>query len=114
MATATPSTLNIAVLAAGEGKRMRSSVPKVLRLLAGRPLLAHILETARELAPDRICVVYGHGGDAVRERRAVGGLAHGVPEVVEATVPVEADSDGAEPGTLDGSRWICPSSSSER
>lgn len=68
MATATPSTLNIAVLAAGEGKRMRSSVPKVLRLLAGRPLLAHILETARELAPDRICVVYGHGGDAVRAR----------------------------------------------
>ena len=35
----------------------------------------------------------------VRERRAVGGLAHGVPEVVEATVPVEADADGAEPGT---------------
>ena len=68
MATATPSTLNIAVLAAGEGKRMRSSVPKVLRLLAGRPLLAHILETARKLAPDRICVVYGHGGDAVRAR----------------------------------------------
>ena len=59
MATATPSTLNIAVLAAGEGKRMRSSKPKVLRLLAGRPLLAHILETARKLAPDRICVVYG-------------------------------------------------------
>jgi bifunctional UDP-N-acetylglucosamine pyrophosphorylase / glucosamine-1-phosphate N-acetyltransferase len=68
MATATPSSLNIAVLAAGEGKRMRSSVPKVLRLLAGRPLLAHILETARKLAPDRICVVYGHGGDAVRAR----------------------------------------------
>jgi bifunctional UDP-N-acetylglucosamine pyrophosphorylase/glucosamine-1-phosphate N-acetyltransferase len=68
MATAKPSSLNIAVLAAGEGKRMRSSVPKVLRLLAGRPLLAHILETARKLAPDRICVVYGHGGDAVRAR----------------------------------------------
>jgi bifunctional UDP-N-acetylglucosamine pyrophosphorylase / glucosamine-1-phosphate N-acetyltransferase len=68
MVTARPSSLNIAVLAAGEGKRMRSSLPKVLRPLAGRPLLAHILETARKLTPDRICVVYGHGGDAVRQR----------------------------------------------
>ena len=68
MATSRPSSLNIAILAAGVGKRMRSRMPKVLRLLAGRPLLAHVLDTARKLAADRICIVYGHGGDAVRKR----------------------------------------------
>jgi bifunctional UDP-N-acetylglucosamine pyrophosphorylase/glucosamine-1-phosphate N-acetyltransferase len=68
MATLRPSTLNIAILAAGVGKRMRSGMPKVLHPLAGRPLLAHVLDTARKLAADRICVVYGHGGEAVRRR----------------------------------------------
>src|SRR4249920_386411 len=63
-----PSSLNIAILAAGVGKRMRSGVPKVLHPLGGRPLLAHVIDTARKLAADRICVVYGHGGDAVRTR----------------------------------------------
>jgi bifunctional UDP-N-acetylglucosamine pyrophosphorylase/glucosamine-1-phosphate N-acetyltransferase len=63
-----PSSLNIAILAAGHGKRMRSNVPKVLHPLGGRPLLAHVIATARKLAADRICVVYGHGGDAVRQR----------------------------------------------
>jgi len=68
MATSRTKALNIAILAAGEGKRMRSGLPKVLHPLGGRPLLAHVLETARKLAADRICVVYGHGGDAVRKR----------------------------------------------
>ncbi len=68
MATPKRSALNIAILAAGVGKRMRSGLPKVLHPLGGRPLLAHVLATARKLAPDRICVVYGHGGDAVRQR----------------------------------------------
>ncbi len=54
------------ILAAGLGKRMRSRLPKVLHPLAGRPLLAHVLETARSLNPARLLVVYGHGGDAVR------------------------------------------------
>jgi len=63
-----PSSLSIAILAAGVGKRMRSGMPKVLHPLGGRPLLAHVLDTARKLAADRICVVYGHGGDAVRQR----------------------------------------------
>ena len=66
--TTRPSPLNIAILAAGVGKRMRSSLPKVLHTLAGRPLLAHVIETSRKLEADRICVVYGHGGDAVRAR----------------------------------------------
>ena len=68
MAPGRPSSLNIAILAAGEGKRMRSGVPKVLHPLGGRPLLAHVVATARKLAADRICIVYGHGGDAVRQR----------------------------------------------
>ena len=68
MVIAPSSPLNIAILAAGQGKRMRSGLPKVLHPLGGRPLLAHVLDTARKLAADRICVVYGHGGEAVRSR----------------------------------------------
>jgi bifunctional UDP-N-acetylglucosamine pyrophosphorylase/glucosamine-1-phosphate N-acetyltransferase len=62
--------LNIVILAAGLGKRMRSTLPKVLHPLAGRPLLAHVLDTARSLSPDRLCVVYGHGGETVPEALA--------------------------------------------
>ena len=58
--------LSIVILAAGEGKRMRSALPKVLQLLAGRPLLQHVIDTARTLAPSAIHVVYGHEGERVR------------------------------------------------
>ena len=58
--------LEILVLAAGLGKRMRSDLPKVLHPLAGRPLLAHVLDTARELSPRKIVVVHGHGAEQVR------------------------------------------------
>ena len=58
--------LHVIVLAAGEGKRMRSKRAKVLMPLAGRPLLAHVLEAARTLEPAGIHVVYGHCGDQVR------------------------------------------------
>jgi bifunctional UDP-N-acetylglucosamine pyrophosphorylase/glucosamine-1-phosphate N-acetyltransferase len=60
--------MDVVVLAAGQGKRMRSALPKVLQPLAGKPLLAHVLAAARVLEGRRICVVYGHGGDVVRER----------------------------------------------
>lgn len=60
-----PNPLNIVILAAGMGKRMNSRLPKVLHELAGKPLLGHVLDAARTLKPSRICVVYGHGGDAV-------------------------------------------------
>lgn len=60
-------TLNVVILAAGQGKRMSSDRPKVLHLLAGRPLISHVIETARALKPARICVVYGHGGEQVPE-----------------------------------------------
>ena len=58
--------LAVVILAAGEGKRMKSASPKVLQPLAGRPLLAHVIDAARSLEPAAIHIVYGHGGDAVR------------------------------------------------
>ena len=62
--------LQVVILAAGKGKRMRSDLPKVLHPLAGRPLLAHVLAAARALSPRRLAVVVGHGGNVVRERLA--------------------------------------------
>ena len=58
--------LHVVILAAGEGKRMKSALPKVLQKIAGRPMLAHVIATARELQPAGIHVVHGHGGDQVR------------------------------------------------
>ncbi len=58
--------LHVVILAAGEGKRMKSALPKVLQPVAGRPMLAHVIATARQLAPAAIHVVYGHGGEQVR------------------------------------------------
>jgi bifunctional UDP-N-acetylglucosamine pyrophosphorylase/glucosamine-1-phosphate N-acetyltransferase len=58
--------LHIVILAAGEGKRMHSALPKVLLPLAGKPMLAHVVASARELNPAQIHIVYGHRGDAVR------------------------------------------------
>ncbi|WP_349986555.1 bifunctional UDP-N-acetylglucosamine diphosphorylase/glucosamine-1-phosphate N-acetyltransferase GlmU [Stenotrophomonas sp. WHRI 8082] len=62
--------LHVIILAAGAGKRMRSVLPKVLQPVAGQPMLAHVIATARELQPAAIHIVYGHGGDAVRARFA--------------------------------------------
>ena len=59
-------SLSVIVLAAGQGKRMHSALPKVLHRLAGRPLLAHVLQAARALDPARTVVVHGHGGADVR------------------------------------------------
>ena len=62
--------MNIVILAAGQGKRMRSSLPKVLHPIAGRPMLAHVIDTARIVSAwqpnPRFVVVIGHGADAVR------------------------------------------------
>ena len=57
--------MNVVILAAGMGKRMQSALPKVLHPLAGKPLLSHVIDTARTLAPSKLCVIYGHGGAAV-------------------------------------------------
>jgi bifunctional UDP-N-acetylglucosamine pyrophosphorylase/glucosamine-1-phosphate N-acetyltransferase len=66
--------LSVVILAAGQGKRMNSDRPKVLAPLARRPLLAHVLDTARALHPAAIHVVYGHGGDQVRSAFPDAGL----------------------------------------
>ena len=60
--------LNVVILAAGQGKRMRSDLPKVLHPIAGKPMLAQVIDTARRLGAGCICVVYGHGGEQVRDR----------------------------------------------
>lgn len=59
--------IDIVILAAGMGKRMRSTFPKVLHPLAGKPILSHVLDTARALSPKKICVIYGYGGELVRQ-----------------------------------------------
>lgn len=56
----------VIILAAGKGTRMRSSLPKVLQPLAGRPLLSHVIETAQQLQADNIITIYGHGGEQVQ------------------------------------------------
>jgi len=66
--------LEILILAAGQGKRMRSSLPKVLHPLAGRALLAHVLDTARALKPAKVIVVHGHGAEQVKQAFPEGGL----------------------------------------
>ncbi|MDJ0807373.1 MAG: bifunctional UDP-N-acetylglucosamine diphosphorylase/glucosamine-1-phosphate N-acetyltransferase GlmU [Gammaproteobacteria bacterium] len=58
--------LGVLILAAGEGTRMRSRLPKVLHDLAGKPLLSHVINSARDFSPDEITVVYGHAGEQVR------------------------------------------------
>jgi bifunctional UDP-N-acetylglucosamine pyrophosphorylase / glucosamine-1-phosphate N-acetyltransferase len=58
-------SLNIVILAAGQGKRMNSVLPKVLHKLAGKPLLGHVIDAAQQLNPSKVCTVYGHGGGSV-------------------------------------------------
>ena len=70
MSSKRPQELEIIVLAAGRGTRMRSQLPKVLHLLAGKPLLAHVLGAARALAPARIHVVCGYGSELIQSRFA--------------------------------------------
>ena len=61
------SELHIVILAAGQGKRMHSALPKVLLPLAGKPMLTHVIATARQLNPARIVIVFGHGGQQVKD-----------------------------------------------
>ena len=72
--------MNVVILAAGMGKRMQSDLPKVLHALAGKPLLLHVIDTARSLSPQRCCVVYGHGGDLVPQQLAADDLHFALQE----------------------------------
>lgn len=92
--------LSVIILAAGQGRRMRSALPKVLHPLAGRPLLEHVIHTAHELDAQTVHVVYGYGGDAVPRA-----LAHldanwveqaeqlGTGHAVTQAMPFVADAD---------------------
>ncbi len=72
--------MNIVILAAGQGKRMHSHLPKVLHPIAGKALAAHVLDTARHLGQSRICLVVGHGGEVVRSALAAADVACAVQE----------------------------------
>ncbi|CAL96253.1 bifunctional UDP-N-acetylglucosamine diphosphorylase/glucosamine-1-phosphate N-acetyltransferase GlmU [Azoarcus olearius] len=92
--------MEVVILAAGQGKRMRSVLPKVLQPLAGKPMLSHVLDAARTLAARRICVVYGHGGEVVRERLDAADLAWarqepqlGTGHAVQQALPHLTDGD---------------------
>src|SRR5471030_252345 len=94
--------LNVVVLAAGQGKRMHSDLPKVLHALGGRSILGRVIDTARTLGPVKIVVVYGHGGDLVRkafakeeglrwaEQKEQLGTAHAVSQAMP---QVDADAE---------------------
>lgn len=62
-----PRSLGVIILAAGEGKRMKSSLPKVLHPVGGLPMIRHVVRTARTLKPDRIVVVVGTGKERIRK-----------------------------------------------
>lgn len=59
--------LHIIILAAGQGKRMYSNTPKVLHQIAGMSMLARVVETAQQLNPNAIHVIYGHGGEQIKD-----------------------------------------------
>ena len=93
--------MNIVILAAGMGKRMRSEIPKVLHPLAGTPLVGHVIEVARALGPSRLIVIYGHGGSLVPDAFAGQDDLHwvrqelqlGTGHAVAQTIPYLDDSD---------------------
>lgn len=100
--------LNIVILAAGLGKRMQSDLPKVLHPLAGKPMLAHVLDNARQLSPDRIVVVVGHGADRVKEAFgeqpdvmfALQSPQLGTGHAVQQAVPLLAEGQDGNDATL--------------
>ena len=92
--------LSIIILAAGQGTRMRSDLPKVLQPLAGRPLLGHVIDTAHRLGADDVCVVYGHGGETVpaafpdtAARWALQAEQHGTGHAVQQAMPDTPDDN---------------------
>ena len=91
--------MNVVILAAGMGKRMRSDLPKVLHPIAGQPMLAHVIDRARSLSPKRLVVVYGHGGEQVPTLMAADDITWAVrsPDVVEKLRAIGANAEGGSP-----------------
>ena len=92
--------LTVVILSAGKGSRMRSDTPKVLHPLAGKPLAAHVVDAARQLAPRQIRLVYGHGAEAVKTALAQYRLhwclqaeQHGTGHAVNQAMPGIPDDD---------------------
>lgn len=100
--------LNIVILAAGLGKRMQSDLPKVLHQVAGKSMLAHVLDNARLLHPDRIVVVVGHGAERVQQvfagqpdlAFAMQRPQRGTGHAVQQAAPQLLEGDGAADATL--------------
>jgi bifunctional UDP-N-acetylglucosamine pyrophosphorylase/glucosamine-1-phosphate N-acetyltransferase len=100
--------LNVVILAAGLGKRMQSDLPKVLHSLAGRPMLSHVLQSARALNPARIVVVVGHGAERVRAAFdgqddllfALQQPQHGTGHAVQQAVSQMLGEDGVDDATM--------------
>ena len=100
--------LNVVILAAGLGKRMQSDLPKVMHPLAGKPMLSHVLDSARALAPERVIVVVGHGAERVEAAYgqdstlafALQRPQRGTGHAVQQAVPQLAGGDGADDATL--------------
>jgi bifunctional UDP-N-acetylglucosamine pyrophosphorylase/glucosamine-1-phosphate N-acetyltransferase len=95
------SKLNIVILAAGKGTRMHSNLPKVLHTVGGKPILAHVIDCAKSLNPHKIIVVYGFGGEIVKQAFAHEEIVwvnqtaqHGTGHAVQQAVPyLDADAD---------------------
>jgi bifunctional UDP-N-acetylglucosamine pyrophosphorylase/glucosamine-1-phosphate N-acetyltransferase len=92
------ANISVVILAAGQGARMCSDRPKVLQSLAGRPMLAHVIDLAESIGADQVCVVYGHGGEQVQqafanrdvrwaEQKPQRGTGHAVAQAVPAIDP---------------------------
>lgn len=95
------SKLNIVILAAGKGTRMYSNQPKVLHTVGGKPILGHVIDCAKSLKPHKIIVVYGFGGETVKQAFAHEDIVwvnqaeqYGTGHAVQQAVPhLEADAD---------------------
>lgn len=105
--------VTVVVLAAGEGTRMRSTIPKVLHEIGGRSMLGHVVAAARCLQPDRLLVVVGHGRERVVEQLAAidpdaraivqaeqRGTGHAVRVALEESSRVDGEIDGGNDGTV--------------
>ncbi len=93
--------LNIVILAAGKGTRMHSDLPKVLHVVGAKPILAHVINCAKALKPNKIIVVYGFGGERVKEAFSTEDITwvnqaeqHGTGHAVQQALPhLDADAD---------------------